>query len=191
MAEIKFITKNAEDSGYKEKYKDDYAIYNAICYAYDIEHNGEKNLGYRYIGGWGVDIGNVAYEMELLARLHHKWSGVRLRHWIISFTEQNLQKVHKRLPGLDRWQILLRLGYELTECYANRYQLVFSVHWDHGAGHLHVVMNTVSYVDGRKYSGSKAEYYGYEAFAKSVAARYGFPIFLVKDDVARKPAYYG
>lgn len=191
MAAIKFVVKNPADSKYRGKYKDDNAIRDEISYAYDIEHDGEKNLGYRYIGGWGVDLEDAAFEMELLARLYHKWDGVRLRHWVITFTEADLQKVQKRLPGMNRWQVLLRLGYELTECYANRYQLVFSVHWDHGAGHLHVVMNSVSFVDGRKYSGSKAEYYGYEAFAKSVAARYGFPIFLVKDDVARKPAYYG
>ena len=190
MAQIKVITKNPDDSVYAEKYADDNAIRDEINYVYDVEHDGEKTDGYRYIGGWGVDPENAAYEMELLSRLHHKWNGVRLRHWVITFTETDLQKVHKRLPGLDRWQILLRLGYELTECYANRYQLVFAVHWDHGAGHLHMVMNTVSYVDGRKYSGSKGEYYAYESFAKTVAARYGFPIFLVKDDVARKPAYY-
>ena len=190
MAQIKYITKNAPDSGYVKKYHDDNAIRDEIQYIFDVKHDGEKTDGYRYVGGWAVDCNIAAYEMELLARLYHKWSGVRLRHWVITFEERELQAAEKRLPGLNRWQVLLQLAYELTAYYADRYQVVFAVHGDHGAGHLHVVMNTVSYVDGLKFSGSKSEYYAYQDYAKGVAARYGFHIYTVPDQTARKGIHH-
>ena len=186
MAQIKHIVKNAPDSGYTEKYKDDNAIHDEINYIYDVKHNGAKTDHYKYIGGWAVDYANAAYEMELLARYYHKGSGVRLRHWEISFTEADMQAAERRLPGLSRWQVLYRLATELTAYYADRYQIVFAVHWDHGAGHVHAVMNSVSYVDGRKFPGTKAEYYGYENYAKGVAAKYGFNIYTVSDQAAKK-----
>lgn len=151
MAQIKYITKNTPDSGYTEKYHDDNAIRDEIQYIFDVKHGGEKTDGYRYIGGWAVDSNIAAYEMELLARLYHKWSGVRLRHWTITFAEWELQAAAKKLPGLNRWQILQQLAYEFTAYYADRYQVVFAVHGDHGAGHIHVVMNTVGYTDGLKF----------------------------------------
>lgn len=189
MAQIKHITKNAPDSGYAKKYHDDNAIRNEINYLYDVKHNGDKTSGYRYIGGWAVDCNIAAHEMELLARLYHKWSGVRLRHWVITFEERDLQAAGKKLPGLNRWQVLQQLAYELTAYYADRYQVVFAVHCDHGSGHIHAVMNTVSYVNGMKFSGSKSEYYVYEDYAKSVAARYGFHICAVTDQAANKSIY--
>ena len=189
MAQLKYITKNAPDSGYTKKYHDDNAIRDEINYIFDVKHNGEKTDGYRYIGGWAADCAIAAYEMELLARLHHKWNGVRLRHWTITFEEWELQTAAKRLPGLNRWQVLQQLAYEFAAYYAAQYQVVFAVHWDHGAGHIHVAMNTVSYVDGLKFSGSKSEYYAYQDYAKGVAARYGFHIYAVTDHAANKSVY--
>ena len=49
-------------------------------------------------------------------------------------------------------------------------------------------MNTVSYVDGKKFSGSKADYYQYEKYAKRVAHDYGLTLYTAKDHAATK--YY-
>ena len=79
MALMKFITENALNSSYVEKYKDDNAIGNVVNYVC----NPEKTDG--CIGGWAVDPCHAAYEMELLAKLFHNDRGVRLRHWVITF----------------------------------------------------------------------------------------------------------
>ena len=184
MATLKFITKNAFDSPFSEKYKDDHAVEDVISYIYDVKYGGYKTQG--YIGGWAVNPEYAAYEMGLMSKLHHKNSGVRLRHWVITFTEADMECIQRRLPTYSRELALYRLGYEFSSYYAEKYQIVFAVHLDTEPGHLHFVANTVSYVDGKKHTGSKAEYYAYESYAKSVAARYGFLLYAVTDNSAAK-----
>lgn len=184
MAIIKFITKNAAGSSYGGKYQDDWAIHDVVGYIYDVKHGGYKTQG--YIGGWAVDSNHAVYEMELLSRLHHKNNGVRLRHWEITFSETDWDRIRQSLPNMEEALVLYRLGLEFSKYYANRYQVVFAVHLDSRPGHLHFVSNTVSYVDGRKYGGTKEEYYAYEQYAKSIGAKYGFPIFVTSDHSATK-----
>lgn len=87
MAIMKFITENAFNSSYDQKYKDDNAITDIIGYVC----NPEKTDG--YIGSWSLDPRYAAYEMELLAKLFHNNHGIRLRHWIITFTADELETV--------------------------------------------------------------------------------------------------
>ena len=68
-----------------------------------------------------------------------------LRHWIISFGARDL------ISPIQAYYIAV----EAARFYADRYQLVFAVHEDTDQVHVHFVMNQVSYVDGRKYSGTK------------------------------------
>lgn len=180
MAQIKYITKNAPNSSYETKYQDDGAVGDVISYIF----NEEKTCG--YIGGWAVNPACAAYEMELLAKLFHKDKGVRLRHWIITFTDSELCKLESSL-GCDRTMAVYRLGFLLSAYYKDLYQIVFAVHCDERP-HLHMVMNTVSYKDGRKFSGSKAEYYDYEKYAKDVLHQYKLSIYTVKDHSSTK--YY-
>ncbi|MGM9618287.1 MAG: relaxase/mobilization nuclease domain-containing protein [Oscillospiraceae bacterium] len=178
MAQIKFITENAPDSPYETKYRDDGAVWDVIDYIF----NEEKTCG--YIGGWAVDPAYAPYEMALTAKLFHNDKGVRLRHWTVTFEEQELCRLESSL-GCNRVMAVYRLGRMLSAYYANRYQIVFAVHCG-ARPHLHIVMNTVSYVDGKKFSGNRTEYYHYEKYVRDVARRYGFPIYIVKDHVATK-----
>lgn len=183
MAQLKFITKNAADSIYAEKYTDDFAINDVVRYIHDCKHGGAKTQG--YVGGWAVDPFNAIYEMELVSALYHKRSGVRLRHWTITFQDYELQQAAYRLPNMNQYQILFQLGLEFTVYFADCYQVIFAVHLDKDVGHIHAVMNTVSYVDGKKHSGSKGDYYAYEAYAKTVAKKYGFNIYAITDNTAK------
>lgn len=178
MAQIKFITENAPNSPFETKYQDDDAIGDVVNYILDEK----KTCG--YIGGWAANPQYAAYEMELLAKLFHNNKGVRIRHWTITFEEHELQRLESGL-GCDRTIAVYRLGFAFSAYYRNQYQIVFAVHCDERP-HLHIVMNTVSYVDGKKFSGNKTEYYNYEKYAKSVARNYGFPIYVVRDHSATK-----
>lgn len=180
MALMKFITENASNSMYTEKYKDNDAIRNVISYVCNLE----KTDG--YIGGWAVDPCYAAYEMELLAKLFHNNQGVRLRHWIISFMDYELSKLRSQCH-CDPMTALYRLGAYFSAYYKDRYQILYAVHGG-DQPHLHFVMNTVSYVDGKKFSGSKTDYYHYEKYAKGIARQVGMTLYTVKDQTATK--YY-
>ena len=69
----------------------------------------------------------------------------------------------------------------------DQYQILYAVH-SGAQPHLHFVMNVVSYVDGKKFSGRKTDYYQYEKYAKSIAHQVGITLYIVKDRTASK--YY-
>lgn len=184
MALLKVITQNSEISPYTSKYKDKYALTDVIGYVLSLN----KTDG--YVGGWAVEPFQAAREMELLASLHHKTGGTRLRHWVISFSEDDLRHAVKKLHRTEM-VTLKSLGYLFSKYYANEYQVVFGVHLDTENYHIHFVMNTVAYTDGHKYAGTKQEYYDYIKYAKAIASRCGFQLYQVKDSAAEKPWYYG
>ncbi len=180
MALMKFITENALNSSYSEKYKDDDAIGDVVNYVC----NAEKTDG--CIGGWAVDPYHAAYEMELLAKLFHNDRGVRLRHWVITFSDSELCELEYRFRR-SAMDALHCLGAYFSAFYKERYQILYAVHGGEQP-HIHFVMNTVSYVDGKKFSGNKADYYQYEKYAKGIAGDAGLTLYTVKDHMATK--YY-
>lgn len=184
MALLKVITQNSENSPYTNKYKDRYAITGVVGYVL----NPNKTDG--YIGGWAVEPFQAAREMELLANLHHKTGGTRLRHWVISFGQEDLLHAAKRLRK-NETDTLMSLGYLFSQYYSLEYQVVFGVHLDTENYHIHFVMNTVAYTDGHKYTGTKQEYYNYIKYAKEIASRCGFQLYHVRDCAAERPWHYG
>lgn len=180
MATMKIIYKNPADSCYDEKYKDELAIEAVVSYVL----NPDKTQG--YIGGWGVSPTNAVREMELLQRLYHKDSGVRIRHWIIGFTPSEIERAASNV-GEAMDQLLWTMGALLAEYYNGNYQVVWGVHLDKPREpHIHFAMSTVSLVNGKKYSGSKTDYSAYIAYAKSVLRYYGINLWPISDQAASK-----
>ena len=44
------------------------------------------------------------------------------------------------------------LAFQISAYYSQQYQIIFSVHEDTDHWHIHFVMNTVSFVDGKMFS---------------------------------------
>lgn len=62
-------------------------------------------------------------------------------------------------PGEIEPDAALRFGMEFIEKYlGNRYEGVAAVHTDKAHIHVHMVFNSVSFIDGRKYHAAKGEY---------------------------------
>lgn len=185
MAQLKIITQNGKDSPYGEKYRDDDVIRAVVAYIF----NWDKTYG--RIGGWGVSTANVAtvvQEMDLVAALWRKHHGIRLRHWVITFSETELERLKKRYQG-PVTDIVEQMGWIASHYYADRHQIVFGVHCDHAMPHLHFAMNTVSYQDGLKYAGTKAELYAYTQYLKEMLRGYGLSLYRVTDRAEAKQFY--
>lgn len=185
MAQLKIITKNGKDSPYGEKYRDDDAIRAVVAYIF----NRDKTYG--RIGGWGVSTTNVATvvrEMDLVAALWRKQQGIRIRHWVITFSETELEWLKKRYQG-PAADLVEQIGWIASRYYADRHQIVFGVHCDRAMPHLHFAMNTVSYQDGLKYAGTKAELYAYTRYLKEMLRGYGLSLYWVPDRGEAKQVY--
>lgn len=66
-----------------------------------------------------------------------------------------------------------QIAYRLALWYSNKYQILWAVHEDTDNIHIHFVMNTTSYLDGRKYRGEKYDYYEFRAYVAKILFTYG------------------
>lgn len=116
-----------------------------------------------YIGSLALAGNEYANEMDELAIKYGKNTGVRLRHFVISFESWEINN-----PSLA-----YQIGEEIVEYLGREYQTVFSVHQDTDQLHIHIVINAVSYLDGHRYQGTRGEFYGFKEWVDMVLKRYG------------------
>lgn len=133
------------------------SIFNLIDYALTDKRTGKP---VRYCGGFNVDISRADEQMVLVKEYFHKASKRMMRHFIVSFEEDVL--------AYDAYV----LGYQIAAFYAGRYQIVFGVHEDTDNLHIHFVFNTVSFVDGLKYSDDHSDLSRLKAYVNDVYEAY-------------------
>lgn len=125
------------------KYHDDEALETVISYCRDPAKTADD-----LTGGLGVKVDQAAYEMDRLAWAYGKNCGLRLRHWVLSFSHKELKRF--RSSALD---ILKKFAWYAAAYYGYQYQIIYAIHTDTDCPHIHFVMNTVSYTTGQKYGG--------------------------------------
>lgn len=62
----------------------------------------------------------------------------------------------------------MKYGYQICQYFGDRFQIVFGLHTDTDYVHLHFVLNTVSFVDGSKFSAGLADYLGLRNYIQSL-----------------------
>ncbi len=140
------------------KYRDEDAKYDVINY---ILSPDKVVLG--CCGGYGVDVYEIAGSMEQVSERFGKTTGVQLRHFVISF-----------LPNeLNNPKIANDIAIKMSRFFAQEYQVVFAVHGDKPHLHIHIVINSVSYVDGHRFYGNKHEFYNIMNTLKRILKNYG------------------
>ena len=95
------------------------------------------------------DVSTAYREMMETKRSWHKEGGVLGYHFIQSF-----------VPGEVTPEQAHAIGKEFVDkLFGNRYEVIIGTHLDKAHLHNHIVVNSVSYVDGKKYHSSPASYY--------------------------------
>lgn len=93
-----------------------------------------------------------------------KDSGRMALHIIVSFDRQMMEYVTP--------ETALRVGYDICAACFQGYQAVFGVHDNTENLHIHFVVNTVSYYNGRKFSRSVKEIWRMQEMMERIAASY-------------------
>ena len=140
------------------RYFDNAAKQDVINYIMD-----ESKTPSRFIGGVRVDVNDIAGSMAAISERYGKSSGVQLRHFIISFSPgevRNMDTVNEIAK-----EAVLFLGRE--------YQTVYAVHEDTDHPHIHIVTNSVSYVDGHRYYGTRKEFKSFMGALSGIMRRHG------------------
>ena len=154
-------------------YKTDY-LYNALDYLYDKE----KAL---HIGGYGVDTTNLEKtyrQMVYVKKYFHKTEDNPLIHFIVSFGDE--------VTTYNKAKSFAILIGAFFKC---RYQLLWAVHQKKRGDslfHIHFIMNTVSFVDGKIYNSSNVnlcKFCDYVTKVTGIQCRYYFAGYGSTDDV--------
>lgn len=154
------------------KYHDDSALEDVISYC--IQPN---KTPHGFVGGFGVNLNQPAFEMERLAKAYGKKSGLRLRHMILSFSREETKRFRKR--ALDN---LKKIADYAAQYYGIEYQIIYAIHEDTDHYHIHFVMNTVSFRNGAKYRGDKGDYYHFQEYLRIFLREYyGLPLRVCSD----------
>lgn len=95
------------------------------------------------------DLETAFIEMQAIKEYWHKTDGVLGYHFIQSFK-----------PGEVTAEQAHAIGIEFSkQCFGNRFQVVIGTHLDKAHYHNHIVINSVSKIDGKKYHSSPESYY--------------------------------
>ena len=150
------ILKTANTKG---KYYEDHSKDDVIQYVL----NPDKARS--YYGSYGVNINAPAESMNIVSAHFGKSQGVQLRHFIISFYPDELND-----PAIAN-----EIAKEFMVFFSNDYQTIYAVHQDKPHLHIHIIINSVSYVDGHRYYGTRAEFKSMQKYMQNVLKKYGIP----------------
>ena len=135
------------DQSGQRKYYDAKARENVIQYIFRPD-----KTPHGLIGGWAVDPMYAASQMNYLSKAYGKEDGLQLRHFILSFSEKEVQRMGQcALIRIDEYAQYAALYY------GGEYQIVYAVHEDSRHLHVHFVLNTLNYRTGKKYPGDKED----------------------------------
>lgn len=129
---------------------------NALNYLED----GEKSL---FTGGFGVataPLEETFAQMVAVRKYFGKQSGNPLMHFIVSFDDKVVTLDHANL-----------LAEQLTLFFRNEYQVLWSVHFlQRGCSnfHVHFIINSMSYINGKMYHSSASEITRFKDYAACV-----------------------
>lgn len=154
------------------KYHDPNALGAVVSYCLQ-----EQKIPSELVSGFGVNISQAAYEMERLSEAYGKTEGIHLRHMVLSFSPSEIEQLQPDALGE-----IYKIGTYAAQYYGSEYQIVYSLHEDSGNYHVHFVMNTVSFLTGRKYRGDKADYYRFQDYLKEFLGEYyGMKLYVLSD----------
>ncbi len=137
-------------------------VIKAINEGYPTPDDLERVIDYLDRGGYLYGVGVCAdwafQQMMLVKELWHKMDGRQCRHMVVSFA------CHEDLT----FDEAVAYGYQIAAYYSNRFQTVFALHLNSGHMHLHFLINSVSYVDGKKYSGGWGDYCQFKNYIQNL-----------------------
>ena len=142
--------------------------------------NEELDTLERFVSGINCNPSTAREEMMAVKKRFGKEDGTIAYHGYQSFA-----------PGETTPEIAHQIGVELARrLWGERYQVVVATHLDK-ANHLHshFVLNTVSFVDGKKYFRSAKDYHDLQAASDALCREYGLSV--IENLQPGKSKHYG
>lgn len=125
--------------------------------------NPRKTNNKLYVGGINCEPETAYEEFTAVKRSYAKTGGIEAYHGYLSFKEQDIT------PELS-----LKIGTEFAqEVWGKRFQVFVTVHTDTEHPHCHFVINSVSFVDGKRLWGEEKAWFKFKQTADRLCEKYG------------------
>ena len=160
MGVIKVINKSTKDSK---------AMSNAIHYVLKDGKTKEQYIVFIGPSCYSAKTPEDIYQAWIIEKkIWYKNSGRLYAHYVISFHHDD-----EITP-----EQVLEVGCEIANNYFRGFQLLIAVHFDSKNGHLHchILINTVSYVDGKKLHQENADLENQKFFLNDFCIKNGFRV---------------
>lgn len=120
----------------RNTYPDITALNNVIHY---VLHKGV------FRGGYGVtpEIGAAQIQMQLVKQVFYQTDALQLKHFFITYSHEEAMFIE--------FDEMMQTAFEVAQLFGE-YQMVYGLHLDGSHVHVHIVMNTTSFMDGHQYS---------------------------------------
>lgn len=112
--------------------------------------------------------GIAAYQMNKTKEYYGKLDGRQYKHYVLSFAEGEITK--------DKAKTYAK---ELAEkCFGNRFEVAVGIHKNSAGGkiHAHFVVNSVSFIDGKKLHFAKSDLENFKNLNDKIAKKYNLKI---------------
>ena len=143
----------------------------------DYAINGEKTENKLYVSGINCMPVTAFYEMQNVKKQFFKTKGIECFHGYQSFVtgEVTPEQAHK-------------IGVELAkQLWGDKFQVIVSTHLNTDNIHNHFVLNSVSFVDGKRFCNTKKDYALMRITSDKLCEEYGLSV-LKKEDKYNKYA---
>ena len=143
----------------------------------DYAINGEKTENKLYVSGINCMPDTAFYEMQNVKKQFFKTKGIECFHGYQSFATGEItpEQAHK-------------IGVELAkQVWGDKFQVIVSTHLNTDNIHNHFVLNSVSFVDGKKFCNTKKDYALMRITSDKLCEEYGLSV-LKKEDKYNKYA---
>lgn len=144
------------------------------------QHREDADILERFVSGVNCHPATARAEMLAVKKRFGKEDGTIAYHGYQSFA-----------PGEATPEIAHKIGVELAQrLWGNRYQVVVATHLDKANHqHNHFVLNTVSFVDGKKYFRSAKDYHELQATSDALCREYSLSV--IENPQPGKGKHYG
>ena len=132
----------------------------------DYLTENHKTADGQYVDTYGCSKTAPLRDMNTVCKVHHKTDGKQAEHFVLSVTPDKKENTNASY---------MEIGRRISS-YFDGFQSVFALHTDTSTRHLHFLVNSVSYKDGRKFSQGPTELNNFKTYCNHVLHENGFDI---------------
>lgn len=142
--------------------KDDKTLKDVIRYATD----SEKTDNELFVDGINCSAPIAREQFVAVKQKFSKTDGVQAYHGYLSFKEQNITPKQAQKIGMEF----------ASRVWGDKFQVVVATHLNTGHLHCHFVINSVSFVDGKKLQGEEKSWFKFRHIADEICRKYNLHV---------------